>query len=119
MIHIGDRIKQRLKQINRTPSWLAQEICCDRTNVYKIFMRSSIDTALLMKISRALNYNFFKELADIQEHSSEKSATNVWIFITQTTTTDILQTITFVGVKKSYKPLNNLMLWKRDYLHWY
>ena len=102
MIHIGDRIKQRLKQINRTPSWLAQEICCDRTNVYKIFMRSSIDTALLMQISRALNYNFFKELADIQDSSCEKSATNVWIFITQTTTTDILQTFTFVGDNKSY-----------------
>ena len=77
MIHIGDRIKQRLKQINRTPSWSAQEICCARTNVYKIFMRSSIDTALLMQISRALNYNFFKELADIQDSSCEKSATNV------------------------------------------
>ena len=41
-------------------SWLAAQICCTRTNVYKIYDKESIDTALLMRISKALKYDFFK-----------------------------------------------------------
>ena len=40
--------------------WLATQICCTRTNVYKIFEKESLDTVLLMRISKALRYDFFK-----------------------------------------------------------
>lgn len=61
-IHIGALIARELNKQNRTAAWLAQEICCDRTNIYKILKKSSIDTKLLCRIAVALNYNFFADL---------------------------------------------------------
>lgn len=82
MVHIGQLIQEELQRQERTPSWLARKIHCDRTNIYKIFQRESIDTSQLAHICTALNRNFFDELsADIeavkseQNTSCEKSAT--------------------------------------------
>lgn len=44
----------------RTPTWLAKKINCERTNIYYIFRQPSINTELLMKISLVLNVDFFK-----------------------------------------------------------
>ena len=76
MIHIGQLIKMELETQERTPTWLAKKINCDRTNIYRIFDRESIDTALLLRISSALNKNFFKELSQ-QLEGCDKSATDV------------------------------------------
>ena len=43
----------------RSVSWFAQKLCCERTNVYSIFKRKSIDTALLIRICQILHYDFF------------------------------------------------------------
>lgn len=82
MIKIGQLIQEELSQQERSPSWLARKIHCDRTNIYKIFQRDSIDTSLLTQISEALGRDFFKDLSeDLQEAknsqnpTSEKSAT--------------------------------------------
>ena len=66
MMHIGKLIKAELELQERTPTWLAKKIKCDRTNIYRIFERESIDTALLSRISTALNRNFFEVLAQQQ-----------------------------------------------------
>ncbi|MDR1347039.1 MAG: helix-turn-helix transcriptional regulator [Prevotellaceae bacterium] len=58
-IHIGNLILGKLKENGQTVSWLAQKVYCDRSNLYRIFKRTSIDTDLLMRISNALHYNFF------------------------------------------------------------
>lgn len=76
MIHIGQLIKTELELQERTPTWLAKKINCDRTNIYRIFDRESIDTALLSRISTALNRNFFAELSQQQMETSDKSATD-------------------------------------------
>ena len=76
MIHIGQLIKTELEHQERTPTWLAKKINCDRTNIYRIFDRESIDTALLSRISTALNRNFFEELSQ-QLEDRDKSATEV------------------------------------------
>lgn len=60
MIHIGSIIKKKFDEQGHPVSWLAKELCCDRTNVYSIFKRESVDTALLVKISLILNHDFFK-----------------------------------------------------------
>lgn len=65
-MHIGKLIKAELELQERTPTWLAKKINCDRTNIYRIFERESIDTALLSRISTALNRNFFEVLAQQQ-----------------------------------------------------
>ena len=63
-MHIGKAIHQELKQQGRTVTWFAKQICCDRTNAYNIFKKSSIDTSLLIRISKLLNYNFFDDFKD-------------------------------------------------------
>ncbi len=60
-IHIGTRIKEKLGERAYKVTWFANELCTDRTNVYKIFKRQSINTELLLKISRILGYDFFSE----------------------------------------------------------
>lgn len=74
MVHIGKLIKTELERQERTPTWLAKKINCDRTNIYRIFNRESIDTALLSRISTALNRNFFEELSQSQVSACDKSA---------------------------------------------
>lgn len=60
MIHIGHLIEEELLRQERSAAWLAKKLYCDRTNIYKIFKRESIDTDLLLRISKALHYNFFQ-----------------------------------------------------------
>ena len=66
MIHIGSLIEQELRRQGRTVTWFADMLHCDRTNVYKIFKKQSIDTALLEKISTILQHNFFLYFIDKQ-----------------------------------------------------
>lgn len=76
MIHLGQLIKTELERQERTPTWLAKKINCDRTNIYRIFNRKSIDTDLLSRISTALNRNFFEDLSQQQVNARDKSATS-------------------------------------------
>ena len=59
MVHIGEEIRKELYRQERTISWFARKLFCDRSNVYDIFKRKSIDTDLLMRISNILEYDFF------------------------------------------------------------
>ncbi|MBQ7877644.1 MAG: XRE family transcriptional regulator [Bacteroidales bacterium] len=59
MIHIGHIIKEVMESQERTPTWLARKINCERPNIYYIFQQPSINTELLLKISIALNHDFF------------------------------------------------------------
>jgi len=63
-LHIGKIIETVMKSQGRSPSWLAAQICCNRDNIYKIFRRQHIDTELLLKISVALNVDFFQHYVD-------------------------------------------------------
>ena len=60
-LHIGNLIKEELEQQERTVSWFARKLYCDRSNVYKIFKRPTIDTELLLRISVILNRDFFAD----------------------------------------------------------
>ena len=58
-IFIGKIIEDELRSQERSVVWLSQKLDCNRTNIYKIFNRRSIDAELLLKISNALHRNFF------------------------------------------------------------
>lgn len=58
-IHVGSLIKEELKRQERSISWFARKLYCDRSNVYDIFKRESVDTELLLRISLVLKRNFF------------------------------------------------------------
>lgn len=60
MIHIGSIIKKVFDEQGISASWFAKQLYCDRTNIYSIFKRESIDTMLLSKISEILKHDFFK-----------------------------------------------------------
>lgn len=64
MINIGKIIEEELRHQERTPTWLARKINCERTNIYYIFKQSSINTDLLLLISKALQIDFFKLYSD-------------------------------------------------------
>ena len=59
MLHIGKLIEEEMHRQERTPTWLAKKINCERPNVYYIFKQESINTDLLLKICRALKTDFF------------------------------------------------------------
>ncbi len=61
---IGKLIQEELKNQERSVSWFARKLFCDRSNVYRLFQKESIDTDLLMRISVLLNRDFFSELSE-------------------------------------------------------
>lgn len=61
---IGKRIKQVVSEKGLSASWLAEQIPCERSNVYSIFRRESINIDLLQTISTILEHDFFAELSD-------------------------------------------------------
>jgi hypothetical protein len=60
-LQIGKMIRTRLKADGRTVVWLATQINCDRSKLQRLFNSPYIDCELLMKISVALNHDFFNE----------------------------------------------------------
>ena len=74
-IHIGKQIKAELDRQGRKAQWFADQLCFERTNVYNIFRRQSLDTDLLLRISQILQYDFFA-LYSQQVFSVEDSSTS-------------------------------------------
>lgn len=69
-MHVGKLIKQKMEEQGRTVVWLSRQLSCCRTNVYKIYEKESIDTNLLMRISKVLDYDFFGHIS--QDFSPDK-----------------------------------------------
>ena len=63
-IFIGKLIEEELRNQDHSVVWLSGQLNCNRTNVYKIFHRASIDTELLLRISNILKRNFFDSYTD-------------------------------------------------------
>lgn len=66
---IGCLIKEELEKQERSISWFARKLSCDRSNIYRLFQKDSIDTKLLARISILLDHDFF---ADLSVHVQEK-----------------------------------------------
>ena len=64
-LHIGHMVKSVFDESGLSVAEFARRIHCERTNVYKIFNRQSIDVETLVKISEALEHNF---LEDVMKH---------------------------------------------------
>jgi len=74
-ITIGELIENEVRKQQIPITEFAKMICCQRNNVYDIFKRSKMDIVQLKQISKVLNRNFFKELAEDVEliNDSEES----------------------------------------------
>ncbi len=62
-MHVGKKIKETLRNDGRSARWLADNIPCERINVYNIFHRESVDTRLLQRISEVMQHDFFSDLS--------------------------------------------------------
>ncbi len=58
-VHIGVEIKKRLDEIGMTKTEFGRLIDTPQQHVNRIFTRETIDTGKLVKICRALDFNFF------------------------------------------------------------
>jgi len=61
-IHIGTIIEQIFRERGMTITEFASKIKRERTTPYDIFTRKSIDTELLIEISKVLNYDFIRNV---------------------------------------------------------
>ena len=61
---IGILIKEELEKQERSITWFARKLSCDRSNIYRLFQKESIDTNLLVRISILLGKDFFSDLFD-------------------------------------------------------
>lgn len=61
---IGILIKEELLAQERSVSWFARKIHLDRSNVYRLFQKNSVDTDLLRRISQVLDHDFFAVYSD-------------------------------------------------------
>lgn len=65
MIPIGQLIKEELIAQERSVTWFSRKIHLDRSNVYRLFQKNSIDTDLLRRISIVLKKDFFAIYSDL------------------------------------------------------
>ncbi len=64
-LNIGQRIHAELKRQGRSVSWLAKQLCMERTSLYYTFRQNSIDLELLIRISAFMEHNFLQEVVDV------------------------------------------------------
>ena len=58
-MHIGEKIKARAKELRIGATELSRMIKTSKQNIYSIYLRKTIDTGLLQKLGKALEYDFF------------------------------------------------------------
>jgi hypothetical protein len=56
---VGRLIKERMESDGHSVAWLAKRMYCDRSNIYKIFQKQSLDTETLFLVSRVMKVDFF------------------------------------------------------------
>lgn len=63
-IHIGHAIESKMQELKLSKTEFGRRIGVPQQNVNRILERESIDTNKLVKISNALNFNFFGLFSD-------------------------------------------------------
>jgi formyltetrahydrofolate hydrolase len=63
-MHIGRLIKEVLDEKRISVRQFAMMANSERTNMYRILDRESIDLSVLERYSRILDHNFFQDLSD-------------------------------------------------------
>lgn len=73
-IHIGTLIKEKIVEIGLSDAEFGRRINTTRQNAQAILKRKTVDTDLLFRISKALNFDFFKYF---QTEDQQKSVDNL------------------------------------------
>ena len=88
-IYIGEIIKEKLTEKSMTITGFADKINKERSTVHDIFMRKSIDTELLIEISKTLGYDFIRKV-----YYAENTTPTILISIT--TEEDLLKKMNLI-----------------------
>ena len=64
-LHIGKAIRKVLDERQMSVVSFAERLSCSRVNAYRIFANRTIDSGQLLKISRILDHDFFKDYSDL------------------------------------------------------
>jgi plasmid maintenance system antidote protein VapI len=64
-VPIGEIIKQKLKDNDRSVAWLAKKANCDRSNFSKKLNNNNIEIDLLLRISEILQEDFFTNYTEV------------------------------------------------------
>ena len=79
--HIGQLVKKVFDDSGMTVSELARRLHCERTNVYTIFRRRSLDVEQLAKLSKILNHNFLEDAMQMYGLSYSQTQLNFSISV--------------------------------------
>lgn len=81
-IHIGNLIKNKVKEIGLSDAEFGRRINTTRQNAQNIYERKSIDTLMLVDISNALSYDFFSCFQNsVKQSEFDKPQNNVRLLI--------------------------------------
>jgi transcriptional regulator with XRE-family HTH domain len=69
---IGQEIKQIVKKRGMTVEELAKALNVSKPNIFDIYKRESIDTGLLERLCKVLQYNFFKSFYQRYQSDEDK-----------------------------------------------
>jgi len=78
-IHIGNIIREHVSKLGITKSELARRINTTSQNIHGIFTRKSIDTDLLLKISKAIKVNLFSYYESLLKDLPDAKNTDIII----------------------------------------
>lgn len=63
MIHVGSMVKQELRRQRTSVLWLSRKLHMERSGVYKMLHRQSLDIDTLIEISVVLDHDFFADIS--------------------------------------------------------
>lgn len=63
-VHVGRLVDHEIYRQDIGKKEFAFQVNIDRSNLYRILKKKSMDTNQLLLFSKALNHNFFRDLAD-------------------------------------------------------
>ena len=80
-VNIGEKIKQRAKELRIGPTELGVLLNTSKQNIYSIYKRKSLDAETILKLSVALKYDFFdyfkitqsENLSEITENNTPEN----------------------------------------------
>jgi hypothetical protein len=78
-LHIGEKIRDKAQEKRIGPSELGRMINTSKQNIYSIFRRKTIDTELLLKLSKALDHDFFQLYIEKKDVKPDRKAATITI----------------------------------------
>ena len=64
-IHFGNMILNELRKQRYSVAWFAKEMGSDRSNMYKLLSRSHLSTDFIIRASKIIEHDFFKDISDM------------------------------------------------------